>query len=319
MNTQPSPNLGHIKAAGDQNTAEWLLKTVIPSLRRYAREHGRVEQGGGYAHVEGTLRSILNEGLGLGGSHVRVAQIFQRDEIKLLTRVRRRLTGTAASRVRSSDNKNIYAVNMTRQYRRNELEEAVLTVAIAAEERRRAHYAGPQKPEQPEEVEVGRVTEHHEHRDVLDHPHGDRAGKHYHEQRNGPPLWFEALPKHSKPEEPPLDNGVVRQQEVTRSLMSGNRSASKAAVITRDVRDGRYRALLDIISDQQATIGRRDKSVEKLMGEKDALVAENRELHEENRRLEARVRELEATTDPTTVEADEVIAAYQARKEAPVD
>jgi hypothetical protein len=319
VNRNTSSRFGTLKAAGQRDTVEWIEKVVIPGLRRYARRHGKVEADQKFAHVQGSLKLILEDGLKLGGSHIRISQIFGPNHLKLLVRVERHVSGAVAA-VYGGPTTGTYAVNLHRQYTRREIEEAVLAVAVVAEEKRILRRREEQQQERlageyPTQTTGTRVEGHHFHDNVLDHPHGDQAGPHTHVERDGDPCWVETHVEerwhtHSRGRRTETEQLEVNRpldgRQVVIERREGGPREGRAADIRAQKQDGRYRGLLDIIQDLEAALARRISDIER-------HEIRERELLEENRQLETRLRRYEEAEDPDVAEADQVLEKYSNR------
>lgn len=318
MNHKPSPTFGTVRAAGGQDTAEWLLTKVIPRLRGYAKKHGEAQDDGTYL-LRLAMGDLLGDTFGCGGSRVRVQQVLQ--HLRIIKLKKHAISGQVAKKI--GKHPSIWAVDVTTHFDRRQIDEALLTVAIRVEQgrlsraqqrSREARLAG----EYPEETTGTALERHHEHIDYLIHPHpelGDEEVPHYHETRDGPPIPMNgdepdvvAEEVHARRveyrhhthvrREQPTD-GVMRQ--VVRDDLLGNKGGGHAAVVVVPEKDQLYRDLVDINRNLEARLARREAECER----KDARITE---LLKEIERLEA---QLHPKVDPSEEEAREIVERYQ--------
>jgi hypothetical protein len=318
VNTRPSPTFGTVRAAGGQDTAEWLLTRVIPRLRGYAKKHGEAQDDGTYL-LRLSMSDLLGETFGCGGSRVRVQQVLQ--HLKILKLKKHAISGQVAKKI--GKHPSIWAIDVRTHFDRRQVDEALLTVAIRVEQgrlnraqqrSREARLAG----EYGEETTGTALEHHHEHIDYLIHPHpelGDEEVPHYHEVRDGPPI-----PMNGDESAVDTEEAHVRQVEyrhhthvrrerpsteawrpVLRDDLLGNKGGGHPAVVVVPEKDQLYREVVDINRDLEAQLARRTAECER----KDERIAE---LLEEIKRLEA---QLHPKIDPSEVEARDIVERHR--------
>jgi hypothetical protein len=172
---------GRLKAAGNMSPGRFWSE-LVAKLRAYADEHGT--RMGDFAHVEMSATKLFRDEFGLGGSHVRAIQVFQRARVMVLMKHN---LGGRHGRVHSTR----WAVDMVRNFELREFIEASEAI-YQDQERERQHRAREARiagPDVPEQTTGGPVTERHDHTWILEHAHpdpgqpgGERSGPHSHHE-----------------------------------------------------------------------------------------------------------------------------------------
>jgi hypothetical protein len=318
---------GTIAAAGSQDTATWLMGTVVPLLREHFQKVGESANQGGVYTLRVDMSTLLRVDLGLRGSGPRVMEILQK--LDILKRIDRGNKGQGAIPP-------LWSVNMRLNPTPSRIRDALLGLADEHTERRRQQQREQARKEERlageygEQTTGGPVTTTHYHTAELNHPHGTRSGPHYHCQADdkshkgprsvvegiaGCVCWIEYR-HHTHPATPATTDpsDLIRQPEPVPSMATTGTvrevredlAGGRPAMLERPQTDQRYRALLDTLRDRDAEIARLEHRVEE---------AEEAERTWKSRAETAEARLIEAT-DPSAKEADDYLARERERKAA---